>query len=73
MRLYLEICLLLFCWLGTVAQPATTARTGVVRGAVISKNERQPVQGALVLVVGDTLQQQTEREGRFQNDNVSVG
>ena len=73
MRLYLEICLLLFCWLGTVAQPATTARTGVVRGVVISKNERQPVQGALVLVVGDTLQQQTDREGRFQIDNVSVG
>ena len=73
MRLYLEICLLLFCWLGTVAQPATTARTGVVRGVVISKNERQPVQGALVLVVGDTLQQQTDREGRFQIDNVPVG
>ena len=73
MKFYIGNCLLVLCGFSAWAQSSTTVRTGIVRGVVISKNEQKPISGALVLVVGDTLQQQTDQDGRFQLEGVPVG
>lgn len=73
MKFYIGICLLVLCGFSAWAQSSTTVRTGIVRGVIISKNEQKPISGALVLVVGDTLQQQTDQDGRFQLEGVPVG
>ena len=73
MKFYIGICLLVLCGFSAWAQSSTTVRTGIVRGVIISKNEQKPISGALVLVVGDALQQQTDQDGRFQLEGVPVG
>ena len=55
------------------SQAVRPVSSGIVRGEVQDKNSGLPLTGALVLVVNDTLRQQTDTDGRYEIQGVPTG
>ncbi|MCX6182956.1 MAG: carboxypeptidase-like regulatory domain-containing protein [Bacteroidetes bacterium] len=77
MKLYSLLYILLFSYTALSAQDSTAAfsngLTQSVRGQVIDKNSKLPVEGAVVSVESTNLSSSTDAKGYFKLKNVPVG